>query len=101
MTIYWLRLKNSFKNCFWWIHLRRGPKLINFTDEELDDMWEDDTIDIKNFTHMDPGPARDEMRLMLTDRRNWYIQQRLDDWADQINIALWIEEGERRGRAET
>lgn len=74
------------------IRLYRSPKPIDFTDEELDSMYEDDTIDVKNFYRMDPGPAKDEMRIMLTDRRNWYRRQRLDDWAEQIDVALWSDD---------
>lgn len=95
MRILWLRFWMTVKYSWWWTYLAREhgeKKLIDFTPEELDNMWEDDTIDIKNFSHMDPGPAKDEMREMLTERRDWYIQQRLSDWAEQINVALWLDE---------
>lgn len=78
------------------IRLYRSPKPINFTEEELDNMWEDDVVDIHNFSHMDSGPAKDKMRLMLTDRRNWYYQQRLNDWAEQIDVALWVDDMDKR-----
>lgn len=72
------------------------PKLINFTDEELDAMWEDDTVDIKNFGRMDEGPDKNAFRKMLVDRMHWYETQRLDDWAEQIDVALWIDNKEKK-----
>lgn len=100
MRILWLRIWMTIKYSWWWSYLareHREKKLIDFTPEELDNMWDDDTIDIKNFSHMDPGPAKDRMREMLTDRRDWYFKQRLIDWADQIATALWLDEEKHVG----
>lgn len=72
------------------------PKLINFTEEELDAMWEDDTIDVKNFSRMDEGQDKNAFRKMLKDRMYWYETQHLNDWADQIDVALWIDEKNAR-----
>ena len=67
---------------------------LDFTDQELDDMWEDDLIDIKNFGRMEAGRAKDETRAVLEERRKWYNKQGLNDWAEQIDIALWIDDKE-------
>lgn len=91
-------------NSWWWSYLakeHREKNIFDFTNDELNEMWDDDAIDIKTFTYMEAGPARDAMRRSLVARRDWYIQQRLNDWAGQIDIALWIDEGERSGRAQT
>lgn len=66
----------------------RVSKPVKFTHDELDYMWEDDTIDIKNYLNMEPGQAKDEMRAVLSERRKWYNKQGLNDWAEQIDIAL-------------
>lgn len=78
------------------IRLYRSPELIDFTDEELDNMWEDDVVDIHNFSHMESGPAKDEMRAMLSERRKWYNKQGLLDWAEQIDVALWVDDMEKQ-----
>lgn len=94
MAIFWLRLKSSLVNSWWWTYLakeHREKHWFDFTPEEVDDMWDDDTIDIKNFSHMDPGSAKKQMYKMLVERRNWYIQQGLSDWAEQIDTALWLD----------
>lgn len=66
----------------------------SFSDQELEDMWDDDTIDVKNFSRMEEGRAKDEMRQMLSSRKAWYEKHRLFDWADQIGEALWADEDE-------
>ena len=77
--------------------LRARRRFVDVDNQELDAMYEDDTIDIKNFGRMDEGPAKDEFREMLTERMNWYIKQRLSDWAEQIHVALWIDETFNKG----
>lgn len=65
-------------------------KLVSFTNENLDAWWDDDTVDIKNFSHLDKGtPEHKEMKKMLTKRMFWYTRQGLFDWAEQIDVALW------------
>jgi hypothetical protein len=95
VTIFWLRVKSTIINSWWWTYLAREHRektLFDFTSKELDEMWEDDVVDIHNFTHMDPGPAKEKMRQILMVRRDWYFLQRLYDWAEQIDVALWTDE---------
>lgn len=75
-------------------------RIHEFTDEELDYMWDDDTIDIKNFSRMEEGSAKQRFRQMLKDRMEWYYKQGLVDWAEQIDVGLWSEARERQEREE-
>lgn len=71
--------------------LRTRRPLLTFTPEELEYMWNDDTIDIKNFGNMSPGLVKDKVRTTLELRHDWYLKQGLLDWAEQIDVALWID----------
>lgn len=70
--------------------------LIRYSREELDMMYDNDTVDIKQFGRMKPGRAKDEMRASLEAQRQWYNKAGLLDWAEQIDIALWIDDKENQ-----
>jgi hypothetical protein len=73
------------------LRVSKPQEITEFTEDELEAMWDDDTVDIKNFSRMDPGPSKDEFREMLEYRMKWYERVRLYDWAEQIDVALWLD----------
>ena len=64
--------------------LRRAQQGSMLDNATLDWMWEDDTIDIKNFRNMQDGPNKHQEFCVLLKRMEQYEKDGLYDWAEQI-----------------